>query len=111
MNPGVSIIVRRAGATKDRYGNRNQDWSNPVDSQPLEGWLDLKPMKADESDRNRTDATAEGIAYLPAEADVKASDRLVIDGVVYQLHGLPSPIYRPGYGIHHYECRISRAEG
>ena len=111
MNPGVEIIIRRAGATKDRYGNTNLDWSNPADSDPLPGWLDLTPTKAEEKDKNRTDATSDGIAFLPSDADVRATDRLVIDGVVYQVKGLPSPVYRPGYGIHHFECRINRAEG
>ncbi|MEU7096057.1 hypothetical protein [Kitasatospora aureofaciens] len=106
----ISITIQRAGAAKDRYGNVGLDWSNPTSTTVL-GWLDTNQRKMHEEIRNRDESESDGNAFLPAGTDILPTDRLIINGTTYQVYGVPAPVYRPGWGLHHIECRIKRFQG
>ncbi len=106
----IPMVIQRAGSTKDRYGNSNIDWSHPV-STPVVGWLDTNQRKMQEDGKDRDQTESDGNAFLPPGTDILGTDRLVINGSTYQVFGIPAPVYRPGWGLHHIECRIKRFEG
>lgn len=107
----VPIIIQRAGPTADRYGNANIDWAHAT-STTAYGWLDTNLRRMAEDDKNRDEVESDGSCFLPGTTDVKGTDRLVINGSVYQVWGEPAPVYRPGWpGVHHIECRIKRYQG
>lgn len=106
----IPMVVQRAGLTADRYGNAGIDWAHPVSTNIL-GWLDTNQRKMGEDDKNRSGADSDGNAFLPPETDIRSSDRLIINGQTYEVFGIPAPVSRPGWGLHHIECRIKRFEG
>lgn len=107
----IPIIIQRAGSAADRYGNVSIDWTNPV-STTVAGWLDTNLRRMGEDDKNRDQVESDGSCFLPGSADVRGTDRLIINGATYQVWGQPAPVLRPGWpGIHHIECRIKRFEG
>lgn len=106
----IPITIKRAGSSTDRYGNANIDWAHPTLT-TVSGWLDINQRRMEEDDKNRSGGEMDGSAYLPAGTDVESTDRLLIDGSTYEIFGIPAPIYRPGWGVHHIECRIKRFEG
>lgn len=106
----IPITIQRAGPGPDRYGNTNLDWTNPT-SVTVNGWLDTNQRKMREEIANRDEIESDGNAFLPAGTDVLGTDRLIINGITYQIYGVPAPVYRPGWGLHHVECRIKRSEG
>lgn len=106
----IPIAIQRAGTNVDRYNNPQIDWTNPVVT-TVNGWLDTNQRRMGETETNRDALESDGNAFLPAGTDVLGTDRLVINGITYQVYGIPSPVYRPGLGVHHIECRIKRFSG
>jgi len=106
----VPIIIQRAGFTVDKYNNPGIDWSNTTET-TVSGWLDTNQRRMGEQETNRDALESDGNAFLPAGTDVLGTDRLIINGVTYQVYGIPAPVPRPGFGIHHIECRIKRFSG
>jgi hypothetical protein len=106
----IPIVIQRAGPGPDRYNNAGLDWSNPT-SVTVSGWLDTNQRKMKEDIRDRDELESDGNAFLPAGTDVRGTDRLIINGITYQVYGIPAPVYRPGWGLHHIECRIKRYAG
>jgi hypothetical protein len=106
----IPITIQRAGPAQDRYGNINLDWSNPTSTSVL-GWLDTNQRKMHEDIKSRDELESDGNAFLPPGTDVKGTDRLIINGITYQVYGIPASVYRPGWGEHHIECRIRRYQG
>ena len=106
----IPITIVRAGSAPDRYGNTDIDWTHPTET-TVSGWLDTNLRRMGEQERDRDELESDGNAYLPAGTDIRGTDRLLIHGVTYQVYGLPSPVFRPGWGVHHVECRIKRFQG
>lgn len=106
----IPMVIQRAGATTDRYGNAGIDWAHPT-STSVTGWLDTNQRRMGEDSKNRDEADSDGNAFLPPDTDIRSSDRLIVAGQTYQVFGIPAPVVRPGWGVHHIECRIKRFEG
>lgn len=78
---------QRAGTTTDRYGATVADWSNPAEATypcrlvpagTVERLADGRDVQIDQP-----------TVRLPHDADVTATDRLVVDGVTYEADGPP----------------------
>ncbi len=79
-----SITRQRAGVADDGYGNQVHDWSSPAsvtypaEVQPLSGTEDV-------DDQQRTDTRWR--LWLPPDADLVATDRVVWEGDTYEVDG------------------------
>lgn len=96
-----TVSVMRAGTDPSPDGGDPiPDWTDvtvtdyPGELQPLSSTEDIVLQQ-------RTDSTHR--AFLPAEADVKATDRLRHLGVDYEVDGAPE-VWRKGGRNHHIEA-------
>ena len=78
------VTRRRATTASDGYGNPTSDWSSVTEVvYPAE----VQPASTDENvvDQDRT--VTRWRAWLPAAADLVATDRIVWDGDTYEIDG------------------------
>lgn len=106
----VPITIRRAGATADRYNRPGADWAHATDTVVF-GWFDSNPKRIHEDVRNRDESTTRGMAFLPVGTDVRATDRLIINGETHEVFGPPVLINHPIQGAHHIECWTEKFVG
>ena len=105
----ITFQIQRQSVVTDAYGaNRPGTWAT---HSTVLGWLDTNLKKEFENILNRDEQESDGLCFLPPDADVVGTDRLVANGVTYQVFGIPALV--PGrYGaIDHIECRIKRYAG
>jgi hypothetical protein len=102
------VAVVRAGTT-----------ASPDGGDPLLNWAtatttdypgELQPLSSTENvvAQQRTDSTHR--AFLPADADVKATDRLLHQGLYFEIDGEPE-VWRFGGRVHHVEALCFRMVG
>lgn len=86
----VKVVRRRQGASpgKDRYGNpRPGEWADS----PLPDALFAPGGTREPSEPGVAAVVSSPAIYWPGEkVDVTASDRLVVDGAVWQVDGRPA---------------------
>jgi len=103
-----TVTVVRAGST-----------ASPDGGDPIPNWAtatttdylgELQPLTSTELvvAQDRTDSTHK--AFLPADADIKASDRLRHLGLDYEVDGMPQKFRSRGRD-HHIEARCFRITG
>lgn len=104
-----TIDVIRAEATEDRRGNVSRDWTDAAET-PSERWAIDTEESADLGD-GRTGNTSRWIIRGPYEADIVASDRIRLLGVLCEIDGdvirQPGPSRRTSHTI----IRLTRVEG
>jgi hypothetical protein len=93
---GESVTVRRPGTTTDAYLNTITTWSSPTET-TVTGCA-FAPTSATEDNDGRTATITTVTLYMPATADVAASDRIVARGVTYEVDGKPKKWTSPHTG-------------
>lgn len=82
-----TLIRRRAPLVDDGHGNESPDWGHAADV-PLPGWS-IQPGTTAVDRVNRDGAKVAWTAFGPADADVLATDRFLVDGDEYVTDGAP----------------------
>jgi hypothetical protein len=111
---GETVAVVRASLVDDGYGNQTPDWSAAT-STPHEGCAVAQGAKGgatEDATGDRNVVVSDLVVFMPAGADVLATDRLEIRGRVYEVVGEPfdwrSPFTGTAFGTAVY---CNRAEG
>jgi len=88
--PGRQTIIRlRATTATDDHGNDVPDWSAPG-RKPIRGCA-VEPGAPQEYLIGRDASRVQWFIMAPARTDVKGSDRVEWQGVVYEVSGEPAP--------------------
>lgn len=98
-----TLTWQRPSAAQDAYGNDTVSWDSPTEKR-VRGRLVQENVAPDEETYGRQDVSA-GWRLLTNELGIGPADRLVRDGLVYEVVGQP---YRVA-GIaadHHCEVRL-----
>ena len=104
------LTIERAPLIADRYGNQVRDWSQ-ASSTEVYGRLETEERRAEEDVDGREQLTARGVCFLPPDADILGTDRIVDErGVRYEVIGQISTESTPR-GAHHLEVRVTSLEG
>lgn len=83
-----TISVMRASTKASDYGTRDVlDWTAPAVFDVA--GCSVQPVQAPEYTTDRDSITTLWIAYVPIDADVRASDRVMWGGVAYEVNGDP----------------------
>lgn len=104
------LIILRAPLVDDRYGNQVRDWSQASQTEVL-GRLETEERRAEEDDADRAQLAARGVCFLPPDADILGTDRILDSfGVRYEVIGQIATLTTPR-GPHHLEARVTSLEG
>src|SRR6266550_887635 len=86
----ITFQILRQAKISDAYGdNRLGDWA--VNSIVL-GWLDTNLKKEFEQIANRDYAISDGLCFLPPDTDITDVDRILVNGITYQIFGIPAAV-------------------
>lgn len=99
LTQDVELLTRSDGAVDD-YGSPVPGWTSRG---TVRGFV--QPVAADEVMAGADTQRASFRAFLPADADVSGLDRVVVDGVTYEVLGPPLP-HRTPRGVHHLEVTL-----
>lgn len=104
------VTIIRCGTTTNRYGDVERDWTTATET-TTRGWLSQSAQSENLQGRDALIRIAE--LFLPAGTDINGWDRVVYDGITYELAGPPHNAVSPrlGGGVHHIECQLSAVEG
>lgn len=98
--PDTVTVLRPGASTTNAEGD-----STATDSETeYPGWL--QQTEATEVNNGRTVLTSGWLLFLPADADLRASDRVRVDDNTFEVVGLPNRLTTPR-GVHHIEARLS----
>ena len=102
-------IVRLRPGTKTERGSTVYDWSDP-DRLVIDG-CSVQPASTALSQDGRVQGITDGLAvYAPADADVKAGDRISYGRNIYTING--DPLIWPGPGrLAHIQLNLVRWRG
>ena len=104
-----TIDVIRAPAAEDRRGNTTRDWGTATET-PIPRWAIDTEESGDLGD-GRTGSTSRWVIRGPYEADIVASDRVRLLGILCEIDGdvlrQPGPSRRTSHTI----VRLTRVEG
>ena len=103
-----TVTILTAGSTIDRRQNEAVDWSAATETTTV-GWL--AQTSGTETRDGRDGQVSTWALLLPADASITALDRVVVDGVTYEVDGPPRSARRPGRGVHHVEVTLKLAKG
>lgn len=98
----VPIEIQQPVIVTDRYGNPQEDWDNATKIETT-GWL--QDLSSYEALGNRDTISVSSMLYLATGTDINAHDRVVADGVTYEVDGVPK-IARTPLGEHHLEATL-----
>lgn len=101
------VTILTAGTRTDGYGDTTLDWTSPT-SESSNGWLAQQSSSDSLDGRNAT--TTALVLDLPAGTPITAQDRVVIDGVTYEVSAGPMSAWTPR-GEHHIECQLRLVRG
>ena len=103
-----AVTIQTPAVLIDRRQNAQADWSTATETTTV-GWL---AQTSGTETRDGRDAQVSGwLLYLPADASIDATCRVVVGGVTYEVDGPPVSARRPGYGVHHVEAKLKLAKG
>lgn len=107
---GQPLTIQRAPLIADRYGNQVRDWTQASNTE-VYGRLETEEKRAEEDDADRDQLTARGVCFLPPDADILGTDRIIdAAGVRYEVIGQIST-QSTARGPHHLEARVTSIEG
>lgn len=95
-----TATVIRYAATLDEYGNTITGAETRVDYPAR-----LEQLSAEEIVRDRDTVLTDWRAFLPADADITAYDRIAARGNLFEVVGLPNQHQTPR-GPHHLEVHL-----
>ncbi len=102
-------ITRLRPGTKTERGSAVYDWSDP-DVLVIDG-CSVQPTNATLTQDGRVQGISDGLTvYAPADADIKAGDRIQYGGSVYTIDG--DPLIWPGAArLQHIQLNLKRWRG
>lgn len=107
---GETVTILRGQATIDRYGNTTVDWTTPTRTD-IDG-VAVAPRTSGEEHAGRTAVIVGLTLYLPAGADMRATDRVVARGSTYEVVGDPAVWVSPYTGAQPgIEVAVERYDG
>lgn len=95
-------IYRRSPGT-DRYGNAAGTWTM---IKRIRVRIEEEPGEEETDD---SEATRERARMWTRSEDLQHEDRVVLDGVTWELDGAPVPRQRVSIATHHHEARLKKA--
>lgn len=101
------VTIRRPGAGTDRYGDTGPDWTSATDVDTT-GWL--AQLDDGEDFANRDAYTSTWRLFLRPAETLSAGDRVISDGVTFEVDGPPQHARTPT-GIHHIEATLRAVVG
>lgn len=93
----------------DTRSGQTRDWDNAAEL-AMKGWLSQATAIEDEDTPGRDARITGTVLVLPADTDVLATDRVSIDGQVYDVDGPPNRPWTPD-GEHHVLVQLRLVEG
>lgn len=103
-------ITRIRPGVKTLRGSDVPDWSNAT-SLVIAG-CSVQPAGTSLSQDGRVLGTTDGLtAYIPANADVQAGDRIEYAGEVYTINGVPRAWPSATGGLDHIQLNLERWSG
>lgn len=110
-----SVTVVRPGSRTDRGGNTVPDWSESAVTRHTVTRVSVQPASQVEANTPERSGVVTGWRVYTAtgtDADVRAGDRVVFDGITCDVVGevarWPNPLTG---GVHHVEFNLQRAVG
>jgi hypothetical protein len=104
-----TVVVLRTTPITDRYHNLARDWKNAITVVTTKGWLAPNTSQT-ENDTDREQAEAQTWLYLAEGIDIQPTDRVTVDGILYQVLGDIADCWTPAGG-HHLEVRVKEISG
>lgn len=101
------VTILTPSTEADRYGGTNKDWTNPTSS-TVKGWV--SQQSGTEIIDGREAQVSTWILYLHPDASVSGKDRVVWEGLTFEVDGPVHPAWKPG-GLHHYEVPLRVVAG
>lgn len=101
------VVILRARVSANRYGDDIVDWANTDETSTL-GWL--TQLSGREVLGTRDAQVSDWKLYLAADVDIDAGDRVLADGVTYEVDGPPHHAHTPR-GPHHIEVALHAVTG
>lgn len=81
------VTIIRAGAGTDEYGNAVEGWATATET-TVRGWLQ-QTTSDEEAQNDREVSVTRYRLFLGPDADLRARDRVRVNGVVYSIDGEP----------------------
>lgn len=101
------VVIVTPGEAVDRYGNVIKSWSSAT-RETVKGWVSLNSH--DEDDTRREAQVSEWMAWFNPDTDITGADRIVWDGITFEVDGPPVKRRTPR-GVHHIEVPLRVVEG
>lgn len=101
------VSLLRATTVDDRYGNAAKDWTTP---RRRTSRARVAQRISEEIGDGREGRRSTWICYLPAGTDVTALDRVVWDGLTFEVKGRPNQAF-DRHREHHVEVDLQIVEG
>ena len=98
----------RAATTTDGHGNTIFNWGAASSSDI--GGCGVQPLDGSENSLGRDAVTTLLKLYAPPDADLLSTDRIVYDGVTYEIEGSVQ-ILDALHALSHKKCFLRRVEG
>lgn len=102
------IVIVRAGASEDEYGNGRPDWGDGATRIPVSG-VNVQPAGGSTEDTDDKQVTVTGWRlYTPrgVDLDLRETDRVEAWGTTMQVIGKVARWPAPGGGVHHVEADL-----
>lgn len=103
-----TVTVLNPGSTTDPYGNVTFDWGNPTTT--TEKGL-LEPTQSTEVTVGRDTVTADFLLFLKVDSAVTALSRVQVNGVTFEVVGLPGVFDQGSPSTQHVEARLVTFQG
>lgn len=104
----LTVIVRRAGVTED-HGGQVEDWGTPADHD-ITGCM-WEPSAGQEFTDRRIATSGAGVLFLPPDADILATDHVVVHGDEYTVQGRPQRVDSASGALDHVLATLLIWEG
>lgn len=104
-----TVTVLRAQLVDDGYGNESPDWDNPTET-TVPGCR-VQPERGDDYVLDREAVITRWRLFAPAGTDLRATDRVEHQDVVYEVEGSVERWPSPTGSLAHVEALLRRAEG
>jgi hypothetical protein len=109
----VTVTIRHAPVTTDRYGNTARDWSR-ASTVSTPAWVERQAGRqgsgSGESLAGRDELYSTFRLVLPVGVLIEGRDRVDYDGRTFEVQGPPDTVLTPR-GAHHIEAILLWREG
>lgn len=101
------VTILTPSTDTDRYNDAVKDWGDATET-GVKGWVSQRTQTEDHDQR---EAQVSGwILYLHPDASITGKDRIVWEGITFEVDGPPNPAWTPR-GEHHLEVPLRVVTG